>query len=123
VGLKEYFSNFAETSETHLTKSLQTHYYYANQKTIMDTLEKHFNNSKDAKVKHRDDNYGELFIQGGKFHIVASVHSFNPKETSVDFKVQTYRIIGRGRPKTIIINLYKHLDKTLDLKGTSLHRE
>jgi hypothetical protein len=41
----------------------------------------------------------------------------------VDFKVQTYRIIGRGRPKTIIINLYKHLDKTLDLKGTSLHRE
>ncbi len=123
MGLKEYFSNHAETNETHSNKTLRTHYYYANAKTILDTLEKHFNTSKDSVVKNRDDNYGEIFVQGSKFHLVATVHSFNPQETSVDFKVQTYRLIGRHRAKTIIQNLYKHLDKTLNFKGTSLHPE
>jgi|AntDeeMinimDraft_6_1070357.scaffolds.fasta_scaffold37885_2 hypothetical protein len=121
MGLKDYSSNHAETKETHSIKRLRTHYYYTNQKTVLDALEKHFNAAKDSVVKNRDDTYGELFVQGSKFHLVVSVHAFHPKETSVDFKVQTYRLIGRHRPKTIIFTLYKYLNKTLKLKGTSLH--
>lgn len=121
MGIRDYLSNHAETKETHFLASMRTRYYKHSSKEVLDLLERYFENSKDANVKTRDDEHGELFAQGRKFHVIATVHSFTPRETSVDFKVQTYRLFGAHRPKKIARTIYTYLDKHLTLKGVALH--
>ncbi|MFW5913747.1 MAG: hypothetical protein ACOCSM_01665 [Bacillota bacterium] len=121
MGIRDYFSNHAETKETHFVQTLRTRYYKHSSKEILDLLESYFKKSKDASVKTRDDEHGELFAEGRRFHIIVTVHSFTPRETSVDFKVQTYRLVGAHRPKKIIQTIYAYLDKNLTLKGVALH--
>ncbi len=121
MGIKDFFSNHEETRETHFKNRMRTRYYKHSSKEVLDLLETYFQNSKDAEVKTRDDEHGELFAQGGKFHVIATVHSFTPRETSVDLKVQTYRVLGAGRSEKIIDTVYTYLDKHLTLKGIALH--
>ncbi|MFW6284874.1 MAG: hypothetical protein ACOC2X_00705 [Bacillota bacterium] len=121
MGIRDYLSNHAETNETHPFRSLRTRYYKHSSKEVLDLLETYFEKSKDANVKTRDDEHGELFAEGSRFHIIVSVHSFTPRETSVDFKVQTYRLYGAHRPKKIIRTIYAYLDNNLTLKGVALH--
>lgn len=121
MGIRDFLTNQAETRETHFLKDMRTRYYKHSSKQILDLLETYFMNSKDAELKTRDDEHGELFAQGKRFHIIVTVHSFTPRETSVDFKVETYRIVGAHRPKKIIRSLYTYLDKHLTLKGIALH--
>lgn len=121
MGVKNFLTNHGETKETHFLASMRTRYYKHSSKQIMDLLESYFKNSKDGTVKSRDDEHGELFIQGRRFHVICTVHSFTPRETSVDFKIQTYRLFGARRPEKIVQTIYAYLDKHLTLKGIGLH--
>ena len=120
MGIKEFLTNFAETSETHPKKILKTRYYrtrYTNVKSVIVD----YANRNDFIINSIDDKHGEIFIQTTKFHFIISVIQVNVVETAVDVKVQTYKIIGMNKPINVIQHLFAFLDKKLEFKGVGLH--
>lgn len=120
MGVMSFINNLAESKELHSDGLLRTHYYKTNyQKTKAVVLE--YAAMIRADVRSIDDEHKEVFLQGDRYHIIVSFVQVNPIETSVDFKVEQYGIIGMNRPKKRIIEFYQYLDQQLVLKGISLH--
>jgi len=120
MGLKGFLSNEMETRELHSDVQLRSRYYKTTKKNAVSELQEYCD-SKGLMVKNYNESLGELFIQGGMFHVMVSIVQITPLETSIDFKVQTYKIIGMNAPKKLIVELYKYLDSKLTFKGVSLH--
>jgi len=120
MGFFDYFSNHAESSERHALKALQTHYYKHNYAQVKEALKAYANKHR-YPIKSVDDKHGEVFIETSKFHMIATIIEINPRETAIDIKTQTYKIVGFNKPKTIIIDTFKALDEVLTLKGVGLH--
>ena len=120
MGLKDFLTNYAETSEKHLNNSLVTRYYRTSYLKIKNTIID-YANEKDYIVNNIDDHHGEIFIQTTKFHLIITLLQVNSLETSVNVKVQTYKILGLNKPQRIIENLYTFLNKKLQFKGIGLH--
>ena len=120
MGLMKFMSNFAETKELHSNRLLQTRYYRTSYTKIKNELIE-YSNENNFIVNSIDDIHGEIFLQNTKFHLIISVLQINPRETAVDIKVQTYKIIGMNKPINIITNLYTFLDKKFEFKGVGLH--
>jgi len=120
MGLMSFFQNIAESKELHSEALLRTHYYKTNyQKVKANCLE--YAGLQNLDVRTIDDVHKELFLQSARYHIIVSIVQVNPIETSVDFKVEQYGLIGMNRPRKRIIDFYQYLDKQLLLKGISLH--
>jgi hypothetical protein len=120
MGLKGFLSNDMETRELHSDVELRSRYYKTSKKKVQEALED-FCKENDLRVKSYNESLGEMFIQGEKYHVMVSIIQINPLETSVDFKVQTYKLIGMNAPKKLILRLYQFLDSKVPFKGTSLH--
>jgi len=120
MGLMSFFTNVAETRELNVDPDLKTRYYRTKydiaKNTIMDYAKKN-----EYIVKNIDEKHREIFLQTTRFHIIISIVQITAIETAVDIKVQTYRIIGLGKSKRIILDLYSYLNDKLDFKGVSLH--
>jgi len=120
MGFFSAFQTVAESKELHTDPTLRSRYYktnYAKTKAVI--LE--YAKNEGIDVRSIDDEHRELFLQGGRFHIIVSIVQVNPIETSVDFKVEVYGIIGFNRPKKMIHSMYKYLDENLSFKGVALH--
>lgn len=118
---KDYLTNDFETSDNHYIESLRTRYYrarYDEAKNAILMLAKQFN----ANVKSVDDNFKEISLESVKFNAIVSIVNVKMTECAIDFKVNTYAIVGLGKGKKIIEEMYQFLDKTLQLKGVSLFR-
>ena len=120
MGFFDVFSNHAESSERHQEKALRTHYYKHNFKQVKDAL-KAYANTNQYPIKTEDDTHGEVSIETPSFHMIATIIEINPRETAIDLKVQTYRVVGLNKPKKIIQTTFEALNKTLTLKGVGLH--
>ena len=120
MGIMSFITNFAETSEKHFNKSLQTHYYRTSYTKVKNKIIDYANEF-DFIVNSIDDKHGEIFIQTTKFHLIMTLFQVNALETSVDVKVQTYKIFGMNKPQRVITNLFTYLDRNLEFKGIGLH--
>lgn len=119
MGFFDLFSNLSESKERHPMSSMQTHYYKTNYASLKAALIK-LSENQDWKVESENDTYGELFIRGKKFHMIATIIQTYPSETAIDLKVQTYYFLGLNRPKKIIQTTFKQLDQALPFKGVGL---
>ena len=120
MGIMSFIQNIAESKELHSEGILRTHYYKSNYQNVKAVCVEYAAREK-MDVRHIDDVHKELFLQANKFHIMVSIVQVNPIETSVDFKVEQYGMIGMNRPKKRIVDFYAYLDQQLVLKGISLH--
>lgn len=120
MSIRSFLNNSAETREVHHINSLRSRYYKTNYPKAKECILQYVNTLK-AEVKNIDDVHKEIFVQGGKFHIIFSIVQVNPIETSIDIKVDQYGLMGMHRPRKRIIEIYKYLDKQLQFKGVSLH--
>lgn len=120
MGLLYFASNIEETSDRHSNEHLRTHYYktrYNDLKQIVIAYAK----ANKMTIKSEDDKHGEIFLQASRFHIIVSIIQITPLETSVDLKVQTYKLLGLFKPLKIIAALYNHLNSKTQFKGVGLH--
>lgn len=121
MGLMDLLTNFAETNERHQNKRLITRYYRSSYKKIKNVIIDYANEF-NYIVSNIDDKHFEIFIQSTKFHIIITILQNNPLETAVDVKVQTYKVFGLNKPKSVIEDLFDFLDKKLEFKGVGLHK-
>lgn len=119
MGLFDIFSNLSESKERHPVSSMQTHYYKSNYKGVKEAL---LNVLKESNwsLESENDTYGEMFIRGKKFHMIATIIQTYPSETAIDLKVQTYYFLGLNRPKKMVQNTFEKLNAKLPLKGLGL---
>ena len=120
MGLMDFLSNYAETSEKHIKNNLQTRYYRTSYLKLKNTIID-FANENDYIVNNIDDQHGEIFIQTTKFHLIITLMQVNSLETSVNVKVQTYKILGLNKPQRLIESVYAFLNQKLQFKGVGLH--
>ncbi len=120
MGLMDYISNNAETNEKHTNRNLRTRYYRTSYNKLKNTIID-YANEKDYIVNNIDDQHGEIFIQTTKFHLIITLLQVNSLETSVNIKVQTYKILGLNKPQRVIENLYTFLNQKEQFKGIGLH--
>ncbi|QMS85549.1 hypothetical protein [Candidatus Xianfuyuplasma coldseepsis] len=115
-----FLSPLAESKELHSEVGLRSHYYKTNYQKAKAVIMEYAQKNK-IEVRHIDDEHKELFLQASKYHIIVSFVQVTPYETSVDFKVEMYTMLGFNRPKKKIMALYEYLDKQLPYKGVGLH--
>ena len=120
MGFFSYFSPRAESKELHSDVALRSHYYKTNYAKTRDAIVEHAQEL-NLGVRTIDDEHREIFLQGAKYHIICSLVQVTPYETSVDFKIEVYGLMGMNRPRKRIIQFYQYLDKKLPFKGVSLH--
>ena len=120
MGFMSFIGNSAETSELNSVVSLRSRYYKANYtktKGIIQELAKEFK----LDVRNVDDQHGEILLQSNRYHIIVTIISVNPIETSIDFKLMMYSLVGFNRPQKKIVEMYKYLDSKMTFKGVGLH--
>ena len=120
MGLFSFINNTAETKELHADVDLRSRYYKTNYQKVKAVVLEY---AKDINVDVRniDDAHREIFLQGSRYHIIVSMVQVTPIETSVDFKVEQYGLMGFGRPKKRILEFYAYLNQSLTFKGVGLH--
>lgn len=120
MSLGTYLGNVAETQELHQVIGLRSRYYKTNyQKAKAVVLE--YAAEMKAEIKNIDDEHKELLLQSSRFHIIVTFVQVTPIETSIDFKVEMYGLIGMHRPRKMIIKFYDYLNNNLSFKGVGLH--
>ncbi len=120
MGIREFLTNFAETSERHSKNILRTRYYRTRYSKVKEAVVDYAKRN-DFIVNSIDDKHGEIFVQTTKFHLIISILQINALETGVDVKVQTYKIIGLNKPLSVIEHLFSFLDSVIEFKGVGLH--
>jgi hypothetical protein len=120
MSISSFISNSAETREVHQISGLRSRYYKSNYIRAKECILEYVKTIK-AEVNNVDDVHKEIFIQGSRFHIIVSFVQVNPRETSIDIKVDQYGLMGMHRPRKRIIEMYKYTDSKLAFKGISLH--
>ena len=111
-----------ETLENAKNPDLQTHYFKASydqiKKVYLDTL-KRLNH----EIISVNDDFGEIFSEIPHFSVNAKIIMQNPKETSIDFYIDSEFLVGNGKKAQKFLNeVYKDIEKLYELKGLSLHR-
>jgi len=120
MGVFYFASNIEETSERHNNQNLRTHYYNSRYNELKQIVISYAKANK-MTVKSEDDKHGEIFLQSSRFHIIVSIMQITPLETSVDFKVQTYKLLGLFKPLKLITSFYIYLNSKAQFKGAGLH--
>ena len=111
-----------ETSENAKEEILQTHYYKASYDNIKELYLEYL-----KKLGHHiesiNDDYSEVFSTGPHISVTAKIIMQNPKETSIDFYIDSEFLVGNGKKAiTFMKEVYKDIEKKYELKGLSLHR-
>ena len=120
MSFNSWLGTIAETKELHSFIGLRSRYYKTNyEKAKAVVLE--YANQINTNVSNIDDVHKEILLQSNKYHIVVSLVQVNPIETSIDFKVQFYGVIGMHRPRKMILKFYDYLNSNLQFKGVGLH--
>jgi hypothetical protein len=112
MSISDFFVKDVETSDEGSTEQLKTHYYrcdYLQAKNmIIEYCKKAYYN-----VAHIDDNFGEIFIQEPKFHLIFIISKASVVNTSINIKVSVYNVIPANKPFKLIDKAYEFLDKSL----------
>lgn len=114
------FQNNIETRENHRKDSLKTRYYRNSFDQIVKVLKK-LCEEEDMEMQNIDKRYGDVYMIGDGFEIMAQIIQITPIETAVDFRINYFSTFGWGRPEKKAVHLYDKLNESLTLRGTQLH--
>jgi hypothetical protein len=111
---------FIETGERATEEILQTHYWKASYDQVKDlyieTVKK-----LGLTVLSVNDDYCEVFAEKPRLTVTAKIIMQNPRETSIDFTIDSDALFGASSAKKFIKEVYKAIDAKYELKGLSLH--
>ena len=114
-GIKTFFSNNFETTETNEAE-YTTHYYandYNTTKNAVIAVGKQFG----LKMTNVDDRYKEiLLVSRTNGELIVTLNTISSMEHSVDIKVTTHYVIAAGRAKKKAKQFYEELNRQLYLK-------
>jgi len=108
-----------ETSDLNREKELRTHYYKAEYRKAKEVVIQYLKQN-NLKVTNINDNYGEIFVEASKYHMIISIRSSRVLQVSIDIKVSYYSLIGAYKPHKLIKKVYQNLDKQLPFVGVGL---
>ncbi|MBR4496938.1 MAG: hypothetical protein IKP12_07395 [Acholeplasmatales bacterium] len=111
-----------ETLENAKISELQTHYFKASYDQIKEVYLKTLNRLGHEVISVNDD-FGEIFSEIPHFSVNAKIIMQNPKETSIDFYIDSEFLLGNTKKAIKFMEeVYKDIEKVYELKGVSLHR-
>lgn len=129
MGIKEFFSNRAETTDKHTIPELRTRYYKVNKQKAMEAVRYMINQEERFKLLDYSESLGEVTVEilsPRRAFMVLSVITVFPFRTAIDFTITTSTLllpIDLGYSKKQVISFYKKLDKQLEFAGVSLNKE
>ena len=121
MGLKDFFKKDFETSDNSSYDTLRTHYYRNRLDEVKEALYELIKDEK-GNLQDENDNYQEILFETSGYSCIIKITSITPVEHAIDFKVNTYNLLGFGKGKKIIERLYSYLDKKLSFKGIALYK-
>lgn len=111
-----------ETLENAKISELQTHYFKASYDQIKEVYLQTLKRLGHEVVSVNDD-FGEIFSEIPHFSVNAKIIMQNPKETSIDFYIDSEFLLGNTKKAIKFMEeVYKDIEKVYELKGVSLHR-
>lgn len=110
-----------ETGENVANQALQTRYFKASYDEVK-TCYLEFLKEKKHKLLSVNDDYSEIFSEGGSLTCTAKVIMQTPKETSIDFYISSDAFLGGNKAKNFIKAAWDYIAKKYELKGVSLHK-
>ena len=111
-----------ETLENAKISELQTHYFKASYDQIKEVYLQTLNRLGHEVISVNDD-FGEIFSEIPHFSVNAKIIMQNPKETSIDFYIDSEFLLGNTKKAIKFMEeVYKDIEKVYELKGVSLHR-
>lgn len=128
MGIKEFFTNRAETTDNHKIPELRTRYYKVNKQKAMEAVRFIVNQEERFKLLDYAEDLGEITVEilsPRKAFMVMSIITVFPFRTAIDFTITTSTLflpIDLGYSKKQVISFYKKLDKQLEFAGVSLNR-
>jgi hypothetical protein len=128
MGIKEFFSSRAETSENHNTPELKTRYYKTTRTSAMKMLKQLIDAMPELELLDYAEERGEInaqYIGSKKAYLVASIITVFPYRTAIDFTIITKTSLPTdfGYSKQEVLKWYRKLDKSLEFVGVSLSGE
>ena len=121
MGFKDFFKKDFETSDNSSYETLKTHYYRNRIDEVKEAIHELINEEK-GHLQDENDTYQEILFETSGYSCTVKITSTTPIEHAIDFKVNTYNLIGFGKGKKVIENFYSILDKKLSFKGISLFK-
>lgn len=110
-----------ETKELEGIDLLKTHYFKTNYDNLKEICVKILE-EKGFHIVSIDDNYFEIFAERPRMSVTVKIIEQNPKETSIDFYVNSESLFGnRKKCMNFIADVLGKIEKKYELKGLSLH--
>lgn len=111
-----------ETKEIEQQGLLQTHYYKTSYEKLKDAyieiIEK-----LGLRLISIDDNFNEIFADKGRMSVLAKIIEQNPRETSIDFYIDSESIFGaKKKAYALLDKIYSEIEKIYEIKGYGLHK-
>ena len=111
---------YIETNETALEEVLKTHYWKASYEQLKEAYVE-IVKKMGLVVLSVNDDYCEIFAEKPKLTVTAKIIMQNPKETSIDFTIDSEALFGASQAKKFIKEVYKAVSAKYEFKGVSLH--
>ena len=121
MALRDLFRKDFETSDNSSYDTLRTHYYRNRIEEVKEAIYELIKQEK-GNLQDENDNYQEILFETSGYSCIVKMTSITPIEQAIDFKVNTYNLIGFGKGKKVIERLYDALDKKLSFKGIALYK-
>lgn len=121
MGLRDLFKKDFETFDNSSYDTLRTHYY----RNRLDEVKKciyEMIKSEKGNLQDENDVYQEILFETSGYSCIVKITSTTPIEHAIDFKINTYNLLGLGKGKKVIERLYSYLDNNLQFKGIALFK-
>ncbi|MDQ0337837.1 putative metalloprotease with PDZ domain [Caldalkalibacillus uzonensis] len=125
MGLRDFFTNRAETSDTHPNQALQTRYYKTTGQQAMKFLRDVIEQDPRLRLLSYSEEHAEItaeYIKPKKAFVVVSVIMVFPYRTAVDLTISTQTVwpTDFGFSRKQVQFFYRKLDERFEFAGTGL---
>ena len=121
MGIRDFFKKDFETSDNSSYDTLRTHYYRNRIDEVKESIYELIKEEK-GNLQDENENYQEILFETSGYSCIVKITSITPIEHAIDFKVNTYNLLGFGKGKKVIERLYSSLDNKLSFKGIALYK-
>ena len=121
MGFRDFFKKDFETSDNSSYPTLKTHYYRNRLDEVKKCIYEMIKLEK-GNLQDENDVYQEILFETSGYSCIVKITSTTPIEHAIDFKVNTYNLLGLGKGKKVIERLYSYLDNNLQFKGIALFK-
>lgn len=110
-----------ETKEVCAEDIMKTHYYKTSYEKMKEVYLKYLKD-RQFHIVSIDDHYGEIYAEFGRLSVQAKIIEQTPRETSIDFYINSEYLFGNKKKMVqFICECYQLLEKNVEFKGLGLH--